>query len=108
MFHQGLTPPGSPKTEMLQRLMDYWFPRLLFVASVGIALTLAGAVLVSPLLVDEESGMFWKLFAEDAVVRRIALISAAGLVVTAFLFFRAKAADPTRPPRQPPRTMAGA
>ena len=93
---------------MLHRLLDLWIPRLLFIASLGVALALSGAVLVSPWVIDSESSTLLKLFAEDATVRRIALISAAGLTLTAFLFFRVRGPDSRRPPRQPPRTMAGA
>jgi hypothetical protein len=72
---------------MWDRLRDFWFPRLLFLATLMCAAGLAGIVCVAPWLSDGESGLL-ALFADDAIVRRTALASAAGLVVTAFVFFR--------------------
>jgi hypothetical protein len=69
------------------------FPRLLFLLTVLLAVVLAAMVLVSPSLdvnpQDHDAGSrLLAVFAQDAMVRRTALASAAGLLVTAFVFFR--------------------
>ncbi len=73
---------------MWERLRDYWFPRLLFLLTLALALALAGLVFLAPwLATGTEPGMM-HLFAADMIVRRTALASAVGLVVTACVFFR--------------------
>lgn len=71
---------------MWDRIRDCWLPRLLFLVTVVAATALAGLVLVAPWL--QHSGGLIELFADDLVVRRTALAAAAGLMVTAFVFFR--------------------
>lgn len=74
---------------MWARVKDVWFPRLLFVLTMGMAAALAVLVLGGPWLGDEvELPEVLDLFANDVVVRRTALGSAAGLAVTACVFFR--------------------
>lgn len=72
------------------------------------ALALAGAVLLAPSLAEADSDRLVRLFAQDATVRRTALVSAAGLMANALLFFRLRDPDAHRKRRDPPRTMAGA
>jgi hypothetical protein len=65
--------------------------RLLFLITVLMAVALTALVIVSPWLEGNmEPGWdrFLAVFARDALVRRTALASAAGLLVTAFVFFR--------------------
>ena len=63
-------------------------PRLLFFTTLALAFLLAGAVLAVPWFREAGSSRLLVLFAEDTVVRRTALASALGLLVTAFVFFR--------------------
>jgi hypothetical protein len=94
-----------------------WLPPLLFRLTLALALILAALVAVTPLLDPGTSlprgGRMLALFARDLAVRRTALASAAGLAVTAWVFFRTpipvRSAAPRKPPRVPPPTnMAGA
>ena len=66
--------------------------RYLFLVIIVLALGLAALVILAPWL-DVESGSpgwnrLFTVFAGDTLVRRTALASAAGLLVTAFVFFR--------------------
>jgi hypothetical protein len=75
----------------------------LFVTCLVVAAVLAGLVGVAPWLDSDGPpetilGRTIALFARDVVVRRTALGAAAGLVATAFIFFRPPYA---RPPRAP-------
>jgi hypothetical protein len=71
------------------------FARLLFLMTLALAVALAATVLVAPWL-DADSSIAdgWSrvlsLFARDVAVRRTALASSAGLLATAFVFFRPK------------------
>ena len=91
----------------LRALVEVVVPRLLFglacVASAG----LLGLVLVAPLLAP---GPAWlALFAHDAAVRRTAVASALGLLVTACVFFRPPpGASARRNRRRPPPGAVGA
>jgi hypothetical protein len=74
--------------------------RLLFLLTVTAALALALTVLFTPWFdADAASAEGWPrvlaLFARDTTVRRTALASSAGLLATAFVFFRAK--KPAKP-----------
>jgi hypothetical protein len=88
-------------------------PAVFFCLSVVAALALLGLVWISPLL-GELSPRWLYLFGHDALLQRTSLVSAAGLVVTAFVFFRPSRIlrpawrPPRRRPRQPPHDMAGA
>ncbi len=68
--------------------------RLLFLVIVSLAIGLAAAVAISPLLPDDAAAEGWgrlvPLFAQDQAVRRTTLASAAGLLATAFVLFRPK------------------
>ena len=68
------------------------FVRLLFLIAVSLGAGLAGLVMVAPWLDVESGSPGWNrlltVFAADTLVRRTALASAAGLLVTAFVFFR--------------------
>jgi hypothetical protein len=79
--------------------------RFLFLVTVLLAVVLAALVVVAPWL-DVESvppgwERFFAVFAGDALVRRTALASAAGLLVTAFVFFRRRRI-PQEPGASPP------
>jgi hypothetical protein len=69
-------------------------PRLLFCLTVALALALGGLVLLAPALDRDEAPRHgWPrlvaVFARDTAVRRTAGAGAAGLLVTACVFFRA-------------------
>jgi hypothetical protein len=88
--------------------MPWWrwrrrIPGVLFVLSLMLAATLGGLVAAAPWLdaggpAEDAAGRLVALFARDIVVRRTALGGAAGLVATAFVFFRPPY---SRPPRAP-------
>jgi hypothetical protein len=63
--------------------------RVLFWTVLATAMLLVGLVAVSP-LVDNGPARVISLFARDATLRATSLASAAGLVVTAFVFFRTR------------------
>lgn len=92
-----------------------WLPRLLFLVTVLLSMVLAGAVFVAPIVDSADTDDIWSnlqaLFAADITVRRTAVASAIGLMVTAFIFFRARAAtadSSRRKHRPPPGNIAGA
>jgi hypothetical protein len=88
-------------------IKEVWLPRLLFFVSLALALALAGAVLVAPWIAGDDQHPLVGLYAHDLTVRRVSLFSALGLVVTAFVFFRAK--PMTGADKKPPATdVAGA
>jgi hypothetical protein len=95
---------------------ETWLRRLFFVVTAALGLALPLAVLLTPSLVaDPPHETDWQLlllFARDAVVRRTAVVSGVGLLVTAFVFFRAPTASedetPKRSKRRPPDRIAGA
>ena len=98
---------------MLQRLRETWLPRLLFVLTVAAALGLFLAVLAAPWLDEgphsaEDELELVELFACDAVVRRTAVVSGLGLLVTAFVFFRPGPPEETRRAKRRPQNIAGA
>jgi hypothetical protein len=88
-------------------------PAILFVLTAAAALVILALVGFCPFL-NEGAPRWLELFGHDELVRRTALVSAAGLLVTAFVFFRPPQAlrpawrAPRRRRRQPPHTMAGA
>jgi hypothetical protein len=94
---------------MWDRLCHVWLPRGCFVIAVAVALALAAAVFVAPWLAPSDS-LVLGLFAHNNGVRGAAIASAAGLLVTAWVFFRATGPRPEkRSPREPPPgNMAGA
>jgi hypothetical protein len=80
--------------------------RALFAAACAAALLLCGAVVAAPWLDRSVShgGRLLALFAHDGAVRRTSLAGAAGLVVTACVFFRG---GPRRPRPRPRRGHFG-
>ena len=87
--------------------------RVLFCLGVSLAAMLVALVLLAPLAPVEEMGGWGRivaLFGHDSSLRRTCLASAAGLVVTACVFFRRGA--PVMPSRRPgrvrPRSPGGA
>ena len=79
-----------------------WLPRVLFAITMGLALLLGTTVLVAPLaarLSSVRDVRVLQLFASDATLRKTALASGCGLVVTAWVFFRQP-----RTPRKAPET----
>jgi hypothetical protein len=68
-------------------------PSLLFCLTAGLALAMGSLVLLAPWLDAarrQADGWSWlvAVFAQDVAVRRTATAAAAGLLVTAFVFFR--------------------
>ena len=88
--------------------MPWWrwrrrVPGVLFALCLALAAALVAGVVVAPYLdgggpAEETGGRLLTLFARDVIVRRTALGGAAGLVATAFVFFRPPY---SRPPRAP-------
>jgi hypothetical protein len=88
--------------------MPWWrwrrrVPGVLFILCLVLAASLAGLVVLAKWLdagqpADDGVSRALALFSRDAVVRRTALGAAAGLVATAFVFFRPPY---SRPPRAP-------
>ncbi len=80
--------------EMLRTaFLCVWLPRVLFRGVLGIAVLLIALVLASPWLDNgktEPHGWPWLVaaFARDITLRRTALASGIGLVVTSWVFFR--------------------
>jgi hypothetical protein len=86
-------------------------PRLLFRLAVALALLLGTAVVAAPHLdAGAAAPHGWRrliaLFARDAVLRRTSLASAAGLLVTASVFFL-PGQGAARPAPRPPRSAGG-
>jgi len=68
-----------------------WLGRLLFHGTLLAALFLGGLVVFAPSLPVATDSLWRRVvltFAEDSIVRRTALAGAAGLFVTAIVFFR--------------------
>jgi len=68
-----------------------WLARLLFHGTLAAALFLGGMVVLAPSVEAPTNDLWQRLvatFAEDGVVRRTALVGAAGLGITALVFFR--------------------
>jgi hypothetical protein len=90
---------------MLQRLRETWMPRLLFLLTAAAALALLLAVPLAPCLARADGPALVRLFAHDAVVRRTAVASGLGLLVTACVFFRPV---PRKEKQRPPDHVVGA
>jgi len=67
--------------------------RRLFALTLGLAGLLVAVVALAPLAGDDAPRVV-ALFGQDVAVRRVALVAALGLAVTAFVFF----APPPEPP----------
>jgi hypothetical protein len=102
---------------MSKYLPAYWLPWFLFRLTLGVSILLILLVLLTPLLDNEEAQVQgWarlvRIFAHDATMRRTAVASAIGLVVTACVFFRtpngSRRPAPKQPRLPPPTNMAGA
>lgn len=106
---------------MLGRPRLSWLPRMLFRVTLLASVLLILLVLLAPLLDNGETASAgWRravaLFAQDATLRRTAIASAVGLIVTACVFFRPIEAPPPpvarkrkQPgPTPPPAGAAGA
>jgi hypothetical protein len=92
--------------ERLRALAEAVVSRLLFGLACATAAGLLGLVLVAPLLAP---GPVWLgLFAHDAAVRRTAVASALGLLVTASVFFRPPSNGSSRRQRRQPPGAVGA
>ena len=91
----------------LRALIEAVVPRLLFGLVCAVSAGLIGLVLLAPVLTP---GPAWlSLFACDAAVRRTAVASALGLLVTACVFFRPPPdASSRRERRRPPPGAVGA
>jgi len=90
-------------------------PRFLFLLTVLVSLGLTGAVFVAPIIELDDSAGLWSnlqgMFASDLAVRRTAVASAIGLLVTAWIFFRPRgvgAETSRKKHRPPPANIAGA
>lgn len=95
---------------MNERLRDVWIPGLCFLLTLGSAIVLAGSVLVMPWLAGTApEHPLIALYANDLTVRRTSLAAAAGLVATAFIFFRPAGWFRKRETKsESPGTIAGA
>jgi hypothetical protein len=86
-------------------MAEAWLRRWLFRGSLAVAAGLAGLVIVAPWLGGDPNGSaaarLLALFGHDTTLRRTGLACAAGLAVTARVFFQ-PAAGPPRPSRRPP------
>jgi hypothetical protein len=84
---------------------ETWLRRWLFRCSLALAASLAAFIAIAPWLgVDPAPGLLGKLialFGHDRTLRQAGLASAAGLAVTARVFFQ-PTGRPSRAPRRPP------
>jgi hypothetical protein len=94
-----------------------WLPWLLFRLTLGVSILLILLVLLTPLLDNEVArphgwARLVRIFARDATLRRTAVASAIGLMVTACVFFRTHSISQRPAPKRPrlpsPPNMAGA
>lgn len=95
---------------MSERFTHVVLPSILFTLTVLIALTLGGAVVLTPWLIPQEGRIptLLQLYAQDATVRRTSFASALGLLVTAFVFFKPASWLKGKKKDQPPQAVAGA
>src|SRR5438876_24216 len=99
---RGRNPGGRPgRPYRFRPLLAVVAQRLLFWLTCAASAALLGLVVFAPVLARESgSAPRWLvLFARDAALRRTAIASALGLVVTASIFFRA---PPKRNRPRPP------
>jgi hypothetical protein len=92
-------------------MAEAWLRRWLYRCTLALSAGLVVAVVVAPWLGGDESGgvaaRLLALFGHDATLRRTGLACAAGLAVTAQVFFRPPP-RPARPTQRPPSDVAGA
>lgn len=102
---------------MPRRLPSVWLPRLLFGLTASASVLLIHLVFLAPLLhnrlpLTRSGARLLAIFAQDATLRRTALASGVGLIVTAFVFFRPLTGGNRVPSKNrrlpPPPTVAGA
>jgi hypothetical protein len=91
-------------------MTKFWIARLLFCLTLALAAGLILLVILSPWLDNKISARLLAVFAEDKTVRRTALASGLGLIVTACVFFLPKGTARRAPSkeRQPPSQIPGA
>ena len=91
----------------LRWLVRAFFQRVLFWLACAVSAGLLALVAFAPLLASPtRSAPRWlDLFAHDAAVRRTAVASALGLVVTASIFFRTPPRAPAKRKRDRPDTV---
>jgi hypothetical protein len=86
-----------------------WLFRLAYAAALGLVVAVVAAPWIDT---SETATTSWQrmvaLFAKDAVLRRTSLASAAGLLVTACVFFRSENRAPGPPCRPGTQGVAGA
>lgn len=85
---------------------ETWLPRILCAGTLAVAALLGLTVLAAPWLAATFAPSGWlgqllTIFAHDAMVRRTALVSSIGLVVTAVVFFRPGTTESSQKPRSP-------
>jgi hypothetical protein len=98
---------------MFERLREVWLPRFFFLVTMLLAAGLAGGVFFASQVQTDaieprELGRVIQLFAHDTTVRKTALASAVGLVVTAFVFFRPGLLAARRARNKQPPPVVGA
>jgi hypothetical protein len=103
---------------MSVRPRHVWLIRLLFWSAVLAAAVLFLLVLAAPALDNGQPkpsgpGRLAAVFARDRTLRRTAVVAALGLLATACIFFRSAGSSRfsgrrAKPPRTPPRDIAGA
>jgi hypothetical protein len=91
----------------LRWLVRAFFQCVLFWLACATSAALVALVAFAPLLADESrlAPRWLVLFARDAAVRRTAVASALGLVVTASIFFRTPPGPPAKRKRDRPDTV---
>jgi len=86
-----------------------WFGWLVYRLLWLIAFALILLVIAAPWVHTRVSSRLMTVFARDVTLRRTAIASAIGLIVTAHVFFRTpRAVRPPSPRPTPPSDMAGA
>ena len=92
-------------------MAEAWLRRWLFRGSQVLAAGLVALIVAAPWLGGDPNGnaraRLVALFAHDTTLRRTGLAGAAGLAVTAWIFFQ-PAGRPVRPSRRPPSDSSGA
>jgi hypothetical protein len=92
-------------------MAEAWLRRWLFRFILALAAGLAVLVAIAPWLGGDKTGgplaRLLALFGHDSTVRRTSLAGAAGLAVTAVIFFQPSGRS-TRPSRRPPSDATGA
>lgn len=88
-----------------------WFAWLVYRLLLLIAVALILLVIAAPWVENRVSSRVLAVFARDTTLRRTALASAVGLIVTAYVFFRLPGSarrEASTPRQSPPSDVAGA